>query len=49
MLTATIFGIFFTPLFYAAARQWLSRKKTYSEEEDLQDLEERRKDVGNDA
>jgi multidrug efflux pump len=26
MLTATFFGIFFTPLFYVAARRWLSRK-----------------------
>ena len=35
MLTATFFGIFFTPLFYVAARQWLSRTKRYSEEDDL--------------
>ncbi|HEY4295033.1 MAG TPA: multidrug efflux RND transporter permease subunit [Paraburkholderia sp.] len=34
MLTATLLGIFFTPLFYVAARKWLSRKKRYSEEED---------------
>ncbi|MCC8400330.1 multidrug efflux RND transporter permease subunit [Paraburkholderia sp. MMS20-SJTN17] len=27
MLTATLFGIFFTPLFYVAARRWLSRRK----------------------
>jgi multidrug efflux pump len=27
MLTATFFGIFFTPLFYVSARKWLSRKK----------------------
>ncbi|NML34278.1 multidrug efflux RND transporter permease subunit [Paraburkholderia antibiotica] len=27
MLTATLFGIFFTPLFYVSARRWLSRKK----------------------
>ncbi|MGF6374842.1 multidrug efflux pump [Paraburkholderia sp. RAU6.4a] len=27
MLTATMFGVFFTPLFYVAARRWLSRKK----------------------
>jgi len=27
MLTATLFGIFFTPLFYVATRRWLSRKK----------------------
>jgi multidrug efflux pump len=27
MLTATLFGVFFTPLFYVAARRWLSRKK----------------------
>ncbi|MBB5446674.1 MULTISPECIES: multidrug efflux RND transporter permease subunit [unclassified Paraburkholderia] len=27
MLTATLFGIFFTPLFYVAARRWLSRNK----------------------
>jgi multidrug efflux pump len=26
MITATVFGIFFTPLFYFAARKWLSRK-----------------------
>ena len=30
MLTATLFGIFFTPLFYVAARRWLSRKKRNS-------------------
>ncbi|HEY1610064.1 MAG TPA: efflux RND transporter permease subunit, partial [Paraburkholderia sp.] len=35
MLTATLFGIFFTPLFYVAARKWVSRKKRYSEKEDL--------------
>ncbi|HEY2622954.1 MAG TPA: multidrug efflux RND transporter permease subunit [Dyella sp.] len=35
MLTATFFGIFFTPLFYVVARRWLSRKKSYSEEDDL--------------
>ncbi|WP_233870471.1 multidrug efflux RND transporter permease subunit [Paraburkholderia adhaesiva] len=34
MLTATIFGIYFTPLFYVAARKWLSRKKRISEEDD---------------
>jgi multidrug efflux pump len=27
MLTATFFGIFFTPLFYVVARKWLSRQK----------------------
>ncbi|MBC8747177.1 MULTISPECIES: multidrug efflux RND transporter permease subunit [Paraburkholderia] len=27
MLTATLFGVFFTPLFYVAARRWLSRNK----------------------
>lgn len=40
MLTATLFGIFFTPLFYVAARKWLSRKKRYSEEEDLRELQQ---------
>ncbi|CAD6528401.1 multidrug efflux RND transporter permease subunit [Paraburkholderia metrosideri] len=30
MLTATLFGVFFTPLFYVAARRWLSRKKRNS-------------------
>ncbi|WP_266183629.1 multidrug efflux RND transporter permease subunit [Dyella humicola] len=35
MLTATFFGIYFTPLFYVAARRWLSREKRYSEEDDL--------------
>ncbi|MDM0077081.1 multidrug efflux RND transporter permease subunit [Variovorax sp. J2P1-59] len=34
MLTATFFGIFFTPLFYVAARKWLSREKKHSEEAD---------------
>ncbi|HKE93918.1 MAG TPA: multidrug efflux RND transporter permease subunit [Povalibacter sp.] len=27
MLTATLFGIFFTPLFFVAARRWLSAKR----------------------
>ena len=27
MLTATLFGIFFTPLFFVASRRWLSRHK----------------------
>jgi multidrug efflux pump len=26
MLTATIFGVFFTPLFYVATRKWLGRR-----------------------
>jgi multidrug efflux pump len=34
MLTATLFGIFFTPLFYVAARRWLSRKKRNREPDD---------------
>jgi multidrug efflux pump len=34
MLTATLFGVFFTPLFYVAARRWLSRKKRRSELDD---------------
>jgi multidrug efflux pump len=42
MLTATFFGIFFTPLFYVVARQWLSRRKRYSEEEDLVALQAER-------
>jgi multidrug efflux pump len=42
MLTATFFGIFFTPLFYASARKWLSRKKRFSEEEDLRELQAQR-------
>ncbi|WP_353190795.1 multidrug efflux RND transporter permease subunit [Pandoraea pnomenusa] len=28
MLTATVFGIFFTPLFYVVARTWIGRKRT---------------------
>jgi multidrug efflux pump len=34
MLTATLFGIFFTPLFYVAARRWLSRKKRSTDLDD---------------
>ena len=34
MLTATFFGIFFTPLFYVAARRWLSRKPRAERAED---------------
>ena len=37
MLTATLFGVFFTPLFYVAARRWLSRKKRKS---DLDEFDE---------
>jgi multidrug efflux pump len=35
MLTATLFGVFFTPLFYVAARRWLSRKKRKNDQDDL--------------
>lgn len=41
MLTATFFGIFFTPLFYVAARKWLSREKKHSETADDLDLRQR--------
>ncbi|MGF6506669.1 multidrug efflux RND transporter permease subunit [Paraburkholderia sp. 32] len=34
MLTATMFGVFFTPLFYVAARRWLSRKKRSTDLDD---------------
>ena len=44
MITATFFGIFFTPLFYVAARKWLSRKRRYSEEEDVAALQAERRD-----
>ncbi|TDN63444.1 multidrug efflux RND transporter permease subunit [Paraburkholderia sp. BL10I2N1] len=44
MITATFFGIFFTPLFYLAARKWLSRKRRYSEEEDVATLQAERRD-----
>jgi len=30
MIAATVFGIFFTPLFYLASRKWLSRRKPES-------------------
>ena len=40
MLAATLFGIFFTPLFYVVVRQWLSRKKQYSEEADMLALQQ---------
>jgi multidrug efflux pump len=33
MLTATLFGIFFIPLFYLAVRRWVSRKRPPSPEE----------------
>jgi multidrug efflux pump len=35
MLTATLIGVFFTPVFYVAARRWLSRKKRESDLDDL--------------
>ncbi|RAR57936.1 multidrug efflux pump [Paraburkholderia unamae] len=34
MLTATLFGIFFTPVFYVVARKWLSRKRAQGDDED---------------
>ncbi|MCP3726295.1 multidrug efflux RND transporter permease subunit [Paraburkholderia sp. CNPSo 3272] len=34
MLTATLFGIFFTPVFYVVARRWLSRKRTRDDDEE---------------
>jgi multidrug efflux pump len=33
MLTATLFGIFFIPLFYLAVRRWVSRKRPPTPEE----------------
>jgi multidrug efflux pump len=29
MITATIFGVFFTPVFYTAMRLWLVRKRDH--------------------
>ena len=40
MITATILGIFFTPVFYVAARKWLSSKRRH-DDDDLLDDEER--------
>ncbi|WP_321911970.1 MULTISPECIES: multidrug efflux RND transporter permease subunit [unclassified Paraburkholderia] len=34
MLTATLFGIFFTPVFYVVARRWLSRKRAPGDDEE---------------
>jgi multidrug efflux pump len=34
MITATLFGLFFTPLFYFAARRWLARPHKRVEDED---------------
>ncbi|PYE24271.1 multidrug efflux pump [Paraburkholderia silvatlantica] len=34
MLTATLFGVFFTPVFYVVARRWLSRKRTHDDDEE---------------
>jgi multidrug efflux pump len=34
MFTATLFGIFFTPLFYVVARRWLSRKRAHDDEDE---------------
>jgi multidrug efflux pump len=34
MFTATLLGIFFTPLFYVTARQWLSRKKAQDDDDE---------------
>ncbi|WP_028230919.1 multidrug efflux RND transporter permease subunit [Paraburkholderia mimosarum] len=33
MFTATLLGIFFTPVFYVVARRWLSRKRSPDDEE----------------
>ncbi|MFC0401703.1 multidrug efflux RND transporter permease subunit [Paraburkholderia rhizosphaerae] len=33
MLTATLFGIFFTPLFYVIARKWLSRRRAQDDDD----------------
>jgi multidrug efflux pump len=33
MLTATVLGIFFIPLFYLAVRRWISRKRVAAPEE----------------
>jgi multidrug efflux pump len=40
MITAMVFGLFFTPLFYYAARRWLSRDNDY-EARDLKELSRR--------
>ncbi|RYY24506.1 MAG: multidrug efflux RND transporter permease subunit [Sphingomonadales bacterium] len=40
MLAATIFSIFFTPLFYVAARKWLSRKNNHRAEDEAEALAE---------
>ncbi|MCP3711847.1 multidrug efflux RND transporter permease subunit [Paraburkholderia sp. CNPSo 3274] len=34
MLTATLFGIFFTPVFYVVARRWLSGKRSRDDDEE---------------
>ena len=47
MLAATLFGIFFTPLFYVVVRQWLSRKKQHSEEADMLALQQSGKGAAN--
>jgi len=33
MIAATIFGIFFTPVFYLAARRWLARDNDHEAED----------------
>jgi multidrug efflux pump len=33
MITATLFGIFFIPLFYLAVRRWISRRRPPTPEE----------------
>jgi multidrug efflux pump len=40
MIAATLFGLFFTPLFYYAARRWLSRDRNF-EARDREELEGR--------
>ena len=40
MITATLFGLFFTPLFYYAARHWLSRDNDH-ESQDQEELAKR--------
>ena len=40
MIAATIFGIFFTPVFYLAARRWLARDNDHEAEDAREEAED---------
>jgi len=40
MIAATIFGIFFTPVFYLAARRWLARDNNHEADDAREEADE---------